>query len=307
MAKQDDGTEAAKRDADGNRIRLAHPRWRAILMQSTIEYATQFVLFKGKVNAQVKVLQEGSIDEAIGQSAMVGVSTSDDGLVRMRQIVDRLYELGNGQLRTSDVTGMDWSVGALGGFSRVHNLAFSREAIRGVHFSSDRPAHGQVTTQFTKLGMLLYGQTRLGTVQTGMLCTSQEGGAARVVDSILKNGVIDTEEGLKPAKAVISYSDDKVLAWGGKEGRKLVEGYCSPLDERDILLPKKGEPFDFLGRFFETYDDEKAGVSTLRYKLKRWEKSWPWSRPDWAADSPTRVKGQIIATSPDLTSNGGKK
>ena len=106
-------------------------------MQSTIEYATQFVLFKGKVNAQVKVLQEGSIDEAIGQSAMVGVSTSDDGLVRMRQIVDRLYELGNGQLRTSDVTGMDWSVGALWRLSRVHNLAFSREAIRGVHFSSD--------------------------------------------------------------------------------------------------------------------------------------------------------------------------
>ena len=30
------------------------------------------------------------------------------------------------------------------------------------------------------------------------------------------------------------------------------------------------------------------------------EVSWPWSRPDWAADSPTRVKGQIIATSNDL-------
>ena len=29
------------------------------------------------------------------------------------------------------------------------------------------------------------------------------------------------------------------------------------------------------------------------------EVSWPWSRPDWAADSPTRVKGQIIATSHD--------
>ena len=59
MVKQDDGTEVAKRDAKGNRIRVAHPRWRAILMQSTIEYATQFVLFKGKVNAQAKVLQEG--------------------------------------------------------------------------------------------------------------------------------------------------------------------------------------------------------------------------------------------------------
>ena len=67
MVKQEDGTEVAKRDADGKRIRLAHPRWRTILMQSTIEYATQFVLFKGKVNAQVKVLQEGSIDDAIGQ------------------------------------------------------------------------------------------------------------------------------------------------------------------------------------------------------------------------------------------------
>ena len=35
------------------------------------------------------------------------------------------------------------------------------------------------------------------------------------------------------------------------------------------------------------------------------EVSWPWSRPDWAVDSPTQVKGQIIATSHDLTRNGG--
>lgn len=181
-----------------------------------------------------------------------------------------MYELGDGQLRTSDVTGMDWSVGALGGSHGFITL-LSAEKPSAEYIAAVTASTWASYNSVYHIGDELFGQTRLGSVQTGMLCTSQEGGAARVVDSILKNGVIDTEEGLKPAKAVISYSDDKVLAWGGKEGRKLVENYRSPLDERDILCPKRGEPIDFLGRFFQSHDD--GSVRTLRYELKRWENS----------------------------------
>ena len=67
------GEEVAIRDENGKRVRVEHPRWRAILMQSTIEYAVQFCLFKKKVNAQIEVLKYGDVDDAIGQSAMVGL------------------------------------------------------------------------------------------------------------------------------------------------------------------------------------------------------------------------------------------
>ena len=157
---------------------------------------------------------------------------------------------------------MDWSITLL-----------SAESPSAEYISAVTASTWSSYNSVYQIGDILYGQTRYGSVQTGMFCTSQEGGAARVIDSILKFGVHETEEGLKPAKAVISYSDDKVLAWGGKEGQKLVKDYRSPLDEGDVLCPRAGEPIDFLGRFFTTHDDEKTGLKTLRYELKRWENS----------------------------------
>ena len=44
------------------------------------------------------------------------------------------------------------------------------------------------------VGKALYAETRYGTVQTGMLCTSQEGGSARLIDAILK----EMEMGIVP-------------------------------------------------------------------------------------------------------------
>lgn len=73
------------------------------------------LLIVRKVAAQIEVLKYGDVDEAIAQSAMVGSSTSEEGLIRMRQILERRGEKGEGVVRTSDVIGLDWSVGALGG------------------------------------------------------------------------------------------------------------------------------------------------------------------------------------------------
>lgn len=115
MKKNKDGSETPVLDANGDRVRAECPRWRSILMQSTVEYIVQYCLFKRQVAAQVSLLQDGDIDKVIGQSAMVGTSTSEAGLERLREVFDRLGQLGNGVVRTSDVTGLDWSVGALGG------------------------------------------------------------------------------------------------------------------------------------------------------------------------------------------------
>ena len=59
----------------------------------------------------------------------------------------------------------------------------------------------------------MYQQTRFGTVQTGTLCTSQEGGCARIVDFNLRFGMRPNQSGDwfdEPARPAVSYSDDLV-------------------------------------------------------------------------------------------------
>lgn len=262
-----DDSGVAVLDEEGKRVRLDHPRWRSILMQSTLEYAVQYALFKAKVNAQVEVLQNGDVDAAIGQSTMVGASTSTEGLERMRQIFDRLFELGGGVVRTSDVTGLDWSVGALGGSHGFITILSARNPSDGFVSAVTACSWASYNSVY-QCGRNLYAQTRF---QTGMLCTSQEGGAARAINSILRWGVIETPYGLIPVCACISYSDDQVLAWKGPRGFLLDSKYRSPLDERDILESKPEDKIDFLGRDFVLV--EKEGKKTLEYHLKRWQNS----------------------------------
>ena len=104
-----------------------------------------------------------------------------------------------------------------------------------------------------------------------MLCTSQEGGSARLIDAILRWGVIGREDGsIEPYCPPICYSDDQILGWRGGKGRLLVENYSSPLEERDVEISGPGQPFDFLGRYF---CQDKRDNETLSYRLKRWENS----------------------------------
>ena len=162
MRKTDDG-EVPVVDEKGERVRAECPRWRTILMQSTVEYAVQYCLYKRKVAAQVEVLKYGDVDEAIGQGSMVGSSTSEEGLLRIRQILERLGELGNGVVRTSDVTGLDWSVGRIGGSHGFMTIFAARDpspefvaAVTACTWASYNSIY--------QIGSCLYGQTRLGTV-----------------------------------------------------------------------------------------------------------------------------------------------
>lgn len=136
---------------------------------------------------------------------------------------------------------MDWSVGALGGSHGFITL-LSAELPSAEYISAVTASTWSSYNSVYQIGDILYGQTRYGSVQTGMLRTSQEGGAARVIDSILKFGVHETEEGLKPAKAVISYSDDKVLAWEARKVRSSSKIIGPPLMSVMFYVPGLENP-----------------------------------------------------------------
>lgn len=99
-----------------------------------------------------------------------------------------------GQLRTSDIIGLDWSVGALGGshgFLTILSAEDPTEAYLSAVTASTWASYNSVY----HVGKALYAETRYGTVQTGMLCASQEGGSARLVDAILRWRVKDNGDG----------------------------------------------------------------------------------------------------------------
>jgi len=88
------------------------------------------------------------------------------------------------------------------------------------------------------VGKALYAETRYGTVQTGMLCTSQEGGSARLIDAILRWRVKDSRtmemEALCPIALHLLFR--RPGSWMGTKGRLLDKDYQSSLDERDIIV-----------------------------------------------------------------------
>ena len=91
----------------------------------------------------------------------IGVSTADSsGLERVRETLDFMRGFSSTKsLRASDLTGMDWSVGPLGGSHGYITLLSARLT------ASTWPSYNSVYS----VGAFLYGQSRLGTVQTGML------------------------------------------------------------------------------------------------------------------------------------------
>ena len=106
---------------DGQKIALAHPRWRSILIQATVDHIVQWVLYKPHSKAEVVIEQDGSIADAVSLGSPVGVSTSDETLYPKPQTLQTLppkplnpkpEELcefrgrGNCRIRSSDVSGI---------------------------------------------------------------------------------------------------------------------------------------------------------------------------------------------------------
>lgn len=107
-------------DEDGFKVPLSNPRWRSILVQSTIDHITQFCLLKEFSEAETAVVREGDAEKIIKGVSLVGVSRADDRLGAIERVFDKLRVLGNGDICTSDVSGMDWSVSGLASLDGYH-------------------------------------------------------------------------------------------------------------------------------------------------------------------------------------------
>ena len=81
-----DKNKQAVLDATGERVRLQNPRWRAILMQSTIDYLVCIS------NAQVEVIRSGQVEKIVRKSTVVGLSTAEEGLQTSQESVS-LHEV----------------------------------------------------------------------------------------------------------------------------------------------------------------------------------------------------------------------
>ena len=258
---------------EGECVELDFPRWRSILVQATVDHLVQYVLYKPFSAFEVDLLQDAHchVTDAVDYGSLVGVSTSDEGLVRFRSLLEELRGRGSGQLRSSDVTGMDWSVGrsgALDGYFCLRNATLqSPEFVSAVTAQSWALINGTYVIDRTWIAQVDYG-----VVQTGSLRTSQQDGAPRRVDNVLSTGVILDSDHMvcDVASSSLDYGDDQAATVPSDaqcKAREFLVNWSSPFEERDVEISKRGEPIDTLGR----YVLERHGRT--EYELKKWRNS----------------------------------
>ena len=156
---------------EGDRIPLEFPRWRSILVQSTVDHLTQFVLYKPFSLAEVGLLQEGAVSQAVDECSLVGISTSDEGLIRFKALLDELRSRGSGEVRSSDVTGMDWSVGRMGALDAYFCLRNSTSREPRFVAAVTAQAWALINSTYVISGKWI-AQLSYGVVQTGSLFCS---------------------------------------------------------------------------------------------------------------------------------------
>ena len=79
-------------------MRLTHPRWRSILIQTTTDPLVQSVLYKPHSTAELAVQQGGTMAEAPKQGTFVGASMADEGLERFWPRLNWLQDPGPSSL-----------------------------------------------------------------------------------------------------------------------------------------------------------------------------------------------------------------
>ena len=110
-----DSKGAILRDAEGKPVPRKLPRWRSILIQGTIDFLVLVVLLRRYTKAWTRAFQESGGEEAVKFGSGVGFSTAPEGKKAMASLLRKLCaENPSSLVRSSDVTGMDWSVGASG-------------------------------------------------------------------------------------------------------------------------------------------------------------------------------------------------
>lgn len=242
-----------------NGQKLKDPRWRSILMQDTADHLVHMYFEAGFNAGLVENYQSGEIQSTLAYGSLVGLATNESGIERIHALLGAMSEDGAACLRTSDVSGMDWSLGA----SDVLAAAAVR-AQRFLHSDSPHRRRLAVGTYAASLAEsrsvyliedTLYAANEGGVCQSGAFSTSEIDGFSRVADARLA----DMTSG-----SVLAYGDDCVrahmpsLVEAGaivakprsrrRRGKKAVvelnssapapapfRGYVSALDEREVV------------------------------------------------------------------------
>ena len=225
-------------DADGKPILRKNPRWRSILIQGTVDFLTLVVLVSRYTKGWTKAFQESGGSAAVNFGSGVGFSASPEGKKQMARLLRSLSEGSpSGMMRSSDVTGMDWSVGPSG---LIHTYRVWLEA-------------GAPETQWARmlwafgyceldslylLGSRVLAQRHIGVVGSGSFRTTWLDLDNRAFWMNLTCGYKHGKEVFRPAATK------------------------SPLVERSIRYTKPGEKNDFCGRLWDPTSGE--------YELTNW-------------------------------------
>lgn len=246
-------------DKDGKR--LAHPRWRSILMQDTADHLVHMFFEHGFNRGLIENFQTGALDSVIAYGSLVGMATNAEGIERMQEVLTRLA--GPHLLRTSDVSGMDWCLGA----SDVLAAAAVRaqRILHSNHPHRQRLALGSYAASLAEsrsvylVGGTLYAGNEGGVCQTGAFSTSEIDGFARVADArlsdmcceVLAYGDDSARSQLRRPEYYYEYFPGSPMepvlailgpATGPQSEALPMPGYVSALDERELV-----EGIDWLG------------------------------------------------------------
>jgi hypothetical protein len=246
-------------DEEGNKVRLAHPRWRSILMQDTADYVVH-KYFEGPCNKSVAAVL-GDPNRVHAQATfgcMVGMSTTDQGVRSIEALLAHLEQVpGAKSWASSDVSGMDWSL------SSAHVLAaplvrrslleklswFLEETMPDDPMAGDRVRAYELAGWFSSsseaksvylVGSQLICATDSGICQSGCVSTSQVDTYARNAEKLAAD----------PRCIPLSYGDDQLCLKREGYSRPARSWLKTGLDEREQDEHKLGEPLPFCSRLF---------------------------------------------------------
>ena len=196
--------------------RLSNPRWRSILVQGTVDHLATIVLTKTATMACIENFQcadkkdMAKCAELVAIGSGVGFASHDEGVADLCSLFKAMAcRSETGKLATSDVSGMDWSLGGsvlLATYKFMHDArpgvaqgpplrtvetpdmfedqhAFSYwcQCMRALGYVAHNPAY--------VVGTRVLTQACHGVCQTGDAITTWQDNVVRVWDAIMRNGV----------------------------------------------------------------------------------------------------------------------
>ena len=127
---------------DGLHKMLENPRWRSILIQGVVDHVAAQLIFKRHQKALCSVVQN-KVPGFLEATSGIGFSSNDAGVQRVLEDLQAMRDSSEqGDLVTSDVTGMDFSLGGLALVAVYHATShrsrdFNRAALAYAYCEAD--------------------------------------------------------------------------------------------------------------------------------------------------------------------------